>query len=51
MDKRNKDILYPTLICATFQNKRSLAILHQEIDLIVLEKFLEQHIQIVLPLI
>ncbi len=49
MDKRNKDILYPTLIAAAFKNERALAILNQEVDIVVLHKFLEQNIQIDLP--
>ena len=40
MDKRNKEILYPTLIAASFNNERSLAILCQEIDIVVLQKYL-----------
>ena len=49
MDKKNRDILYPTLIIASYQNIRSLAILHQEIDLIVLAKFLDENIKNELP--
>lgn len=49
MDKRNKEILYPTLIAASFKNERSLAILHQEIDIVVLHKYLENNIAVELP--
>lgn len=49
MDKRNKEILYPTLIAAAYQNERSLAILHQEIDVVLLHKYLEQNIKVELP--
>ena len=49
MDKRNKEILYPTLIACTYMNERSLAILQQEIDVVILYKYLEQNIKIELP--
>jgi hypothetical protein len=49
MDKRNREILYPTLIIASYQNERSMAILHQEIDLVVLTKFLEINVRDELP--
>lgn len=49
MDKTNKEILYPTLICAGFNSTRNLAILDQEIDLTVLIKFIETNIRNELP--
>ena len=48
-DKRLKEILFPTLICATFQNQRSLAIVDQEMDLNTLVKYLDTSIEEELP--
>lgn len=45
MDKQYKEILYPTLIACSYRNQRSLAIINQEIDLDILQKYLAQQIK------
>ena len=48
-DKKKKEILFPTLIAATYQNQRSLAIVDQELDMSELVKYVEQNISEELP--
>ena len=48
-DKKKKEVLFPTLIASTYQNKRSLAIIDQEMDMEVLVKYVEQNIREELP--
>ena len=49
MDKKLKEIMFPALICASYHNQRSLAILHQEIDVDMLYRYLEVNIRDELP--
>ena len=42
-DKKLKDILFPSLIMASFNNERSLAIMDQEISIELIVTYLEQH--------
>lgn len=51
IDKRLKDILFPTLIVCTYQNDRSIAILDQEMDIMMLIKYLKQNELEELPII
>lgn len=39
-DKKLKEILYPTLIQASYKNERSLAIMDQEISIVILVDYL-----------
>jgi len=43
IEKRLKDILFPTLIVCTYLNDRSVDILDQEMDINMLIKFLQQN--------
>jgi hypothetical protein len=49
MDKRLKDILYPTLIATTYQNERAVAIMDMEMDISMLIKFLKFNLSEELP--
>ena len=49
MDKRLKDILYPTLIVVTYQNERAVAIMDMEMDISMLIKFLKFNLSEELP--
>lgn len=43
---RMKDVLFPTLFCAVFQNERNLGIVDQEASKDYLEKYLQSQIQL-----
>jgi len=45
-DKRLKDVLFPTLFCAVYKNKRNLDILYKDINKDYLVKYLQNHIQL-----
>lgn len=49
IDKKLKEILFPTLISASYKSERALAIMNQEIDLQMLVKFLEENVKEELP--
>jgi len=48
-EKKLKDILFPTLIMASYKNDRSLAIMDQEIDLNMMCKYIEDNQREELP--
>jgi hypothetical protein len=45
-DKRLKDILYPTMLCASYNHTRNLEIINQDMSMDHLEKYLQYHIQL-----
>ena len=49
MDKKLKEILFPTLVAVSYQNTRSVAIMDQELNLDVLVKYIEANIAEELP--
>jgi hypothetical protein len=49
MDKKLKEILFPTLIAASYRSERALAIMNQEIDLNMLIKYLNENTKEELP--
>ena len=48
-EKRFKEILFPTLIQASYRNERSLNIMDQEIDIDMIVKFIQGNIKEELP--
>ena len=49
MDKKLKEILFPTLVTASFRNDRSVAIMDQEMNISVLVSYIETNITEELP--
>jgi hypothetical protein len=45
-DKKQKDILFPTLICLSYLNDRNMEIMNKEINLEMLVQFLKEKIQL-----
>jgi hypothetical protein len=48
-DKKLKEILFPTLIQASYKNERSLAIMDQELSIELLVDYLELNVKEELP--